>query len=124
MGKDSIYSKEATIIGIIISLIVLILLFITNNIFNDDQNDYCKKFKSTEIKGIIIDKKLEKDNHNQPIFYYRNEMNQKLSLFPFNKDFYEYVLVGDSILKKKNSKIVLIKRNSISKTFNFNFGCE
>jgi len=123
MNKNSIYTKEFTIIGLIVSAIVLIIVLITNGEENKKYQKFCDEFKSSEINGEIYDKKFEKNNHNKIIVYYWDNNNNK-SFIAYNIDFYDYISKGDTIIKNVNSDTVTIINNTKKKIFIFDFGCQ
>jgi len=116
------YTKEFTIIGLVISFIVLVLnLFSTNE--DEMYCDYLKKIKSSKIKGIIINKRVEKNDHNSNVVYFFNN-GQKRRLPGFYEDFYEYISEGDTILKKINSDTILVKKRDEEKLFILDLSCK
>jgi len=124
MSKNSIYTKEGTIIGLIVSVIVLIIVLITNSTDDENHQKFCDKFKTSEIRGKIYDKKIEENNHNKIIIYYLNNDNKRMSFVAYNIYFYEYVTKGDTIIKNLNSDTVTIINNTKKKVFIFDFGCQ
>lgn len=123
MSNNSIYTKELTIIGLIVSFIVLIIMLFSES-YEEKRCKIAERIKVSSITGIIVNKEIDKTNHNSPIIWYTNNKNEKMQLFYFFYDFYEYVSINDTITKKANSNIILVKNKSKKKSFILDLDCE
>ncbi|WP_321515220.1 hypothetical protein [Marinifilum fragile] len=104
-----------------IILFALYILFGSNP--KKKRLSYLESIRSTHLKGIIVDKYIDHNNHNYKIIKCRNFNNEEIVWF-LNYDkslFFEQVMIGDSIIKKQNSIKILIIRDDISKEYTLDF---
>lgn len=74
------------------------------------------------FKGIVSEKYIDYENHKYPRVIIDEGGKEKLFVpyESFNgKSFYDYIELGDSILKDQNSRTVYVKRNEELKEFVF-----
>ena len=108
MERVELGTKEKLLIfGPIIIVIIFISFFFKFE--QTSKDDYYKKVVPAEYHGKIIEK-FRIFNHNEPFIRYKDE-NSIYDMSTFNWiDLYENVEVGDSIIKKKNDKILILKK--------------
>jgi hypothetical protein len=103
----------------------LIFYFIFLKLIMTDESEYYKKnLYSESWKSIVEEKKISKWNKEEPIIYFntRGERLKFCLTSTLNKgkayEIYNYIQIGDSVIKEKNSGILIIKRNNEAKEFN------
>lgn len=92
-------------------LTALTFLFDLKNFSCDSYKDFLKK----EVSGIVVDKFVDKPNHNfQTIVIEKNGKNfNDIDLSIHNSGFFDSVRVGDLIQKIKGDSITYLQRNKI-----------
>ena len=84
--------------------------------------DYCEDtIKPIKIKGKIVDKYVDEYNHATKTVKY-NENNTEYLIALYDSELWDYISIGDSILKENNSLIVNMKRDN--KTIEFEYPCS
>jgi|TARA_B110000902_G_scaffold264099_1_gene344691 hypothetical protein len=107
MGFLIKYMKKIGFLIFIFILVIIIRGFCTSN--QDKYNRNLSFLKKEDYSGVVIKKYIEKENHNRSFFILND--NSKISI---NKDAYEILQLGDSILKEKNKLFIMIFRGSVS----------
>lgn len=107
-----------------------VVLFIVYILFGSNPKrtrlKYLDKIRSEYLKGIIVAKYIDSNNHNYQIIKSLNSNNKEVIWF-LNYDtssFFKQVSVGDSIIKKKNSVKILIIRDAIKQEYTLDFQTE
>ena len=87
---------------------------------------YYKNEKKKFYSGIITNKYVDKKEHNNKFIELENEYNNlKLLMNNDLSGLFEYVRVNDSIIKKKDSYLISVYRNSKKDTiFELDYGCK
>ncbi|ASV30727.1 hypothetical protein CJ263_11145 [Maribacter cobaltidurans] len=78
----------------------------------------------SKYDGLVIKKYIDKQNRGRPIIIIRNEIfgnNKKDFVFQSNGIF-DFIQVGDSISKAKESLILRIKRTNMDTVIKLDFG--
>lgn len=114
------------IIGAIGFIIVLIIsIYIRNNDSDLRYKAKCKRyndFLSIVLESSIQYKFLNPDHHMRPTI---KTKDKKIDFYHDTSGFYEFVLLKDSIVKKKGqSEIKIYREGEYIKTFNIDFGCD
>ena len=79
-----------------------------------------KKF----YKGMVIDKFIDRKNHLNPTLKISN-YNTKIVFLDYDKSgFYDFVRIGDSIIKEKGNMKIRLIRNDIDTVFTIDYGCK
>lgn len=123
------YPKESFVISIVL---VLAVIFIVNynkkEVLVQYEIDKCRwsfEMESLEIAGIVSEKMRDERNHNNPTIMLSNsEKVEKVILTNELGDFFEFVMVGDSLKKEAGTlNILVIRDNEILKK-ELNYGCQ
>jgi hypothetical protein len=84
--------------------------------------DGCEKIFKSGFKGIVTKKEWTPSNHDARYIYIKSsEKEFVMGVDPIDKEFYDFVAFGDSILKAESTKLMVIKRNN--KSYNYTFQC-
>lgn len=94
---------------------------IMNNLNCEDE----KRVLDESINGIVTAKFRDKENHMVETIEYRNEAGSHKSLLFMNdrSGAYDFVILGDSLLKNPKSLDVKIVRDSSEANYRLDFGC-
>lgn len=106
---------------IAIVLFIVYILFGTNP--RSTRIEYLNKIRVEIVKGKIVAKYIDSNNHNYKIIKILNYDNKEIVWF-MNYDtssFFEEVVIGDSIIKRKDTVKVMIIRDSIKKEYILDF---
>lgn len=105
-------------------LIIITVTILNHFIFsskNGNSGSFLDEMRDREIKSIISEKYINKQNHNIPFLVYGG----KDSIIVY-RDWWDKVSVGDSIIKPKNSLELTIKNSNKLESLNYEdkFGLE
>ena len=70
--------------------------------------------KKTTYKGIVVRKYIDESNHGQTTGIVRQEDSDKYIMFHDWVGSWDYVNVGDSIIKKADTLMITIKKQNLS----------
>lgn len=118
------YSWKQYLLSII--LIGLIIVFV--NKFSETNEEFiCAKFnsfKSLEFNGVVKEKLVDKNDHNNRIVIYVDETRypKRLDLSFDGSNLFKDINVGDSVFKQINSAEVLLNKNKYK--INFSVKCD
>lgn len=114
---------------IIIVFGLILLIFIVLNSINLETEsleeyysyNYSLGWTDFNVCGIVVDKYINEKAHNHPTIILRDTSGQQLNfVFQTNeKEFYNYVQIGDSVLSKKNSFRAKVWNDTTFKFFDF-----
>lgn len=80
-------------------------------------------YKNEEFDGKVIEKYIDKKSHNyQTIIIWENYAKRRVIFNDAVRGAFDYITVGDSIVKNKDELFVLIIRNSKDTIFEYDFG--
>lgn len=94
--------------------------------FNDDKFSHslaCEKleeFKEEDIKGSVESKYFDELNHNSKTIKLNN---QTIVLGVDTSSFFNYLTVGDEVVKRKGKDTIVVIRGESQKSFKLYFGC-
>lgn len=113
-------------IFLLIFFVIMIIFIMYENFFQPSY--WCKlskEFKESSYRGVVVKKFIDKENHSaKMILIKHNDKIIDMNLDSDTTSYFEYVNVGDSIIKAKESvNLEVIKRNQI-KDFSLYFGCK
>ena len=112
---------------IIVSVCIIPILFLfTYSLFQPPHlcNLYTE-FKESNYQGIVVDKYIDKENHNtRTIIIKSNEEIFTMILPRDTSSFYTTVILGDTVIKKAGYEFIAIKNNLSVMKFNISWGCE
>jgi hypothetical protein len=95
------------IIVVIIGYISLYLTFFKLLPYLTNKYHGCyihKDIYRQSMKSVVIDKYIDKQNHNNKTITYSTEGHAEDMIFPgYLEELYDYLNIGDSIIKEKNS---------------------
>lgn len=111
---------------IYLSFLFLILFFIYN--FESTSSIMSEKLKrdtSIEFNSIVINKYIDKKNHLYQTCLFKNKNDTIKFIFDFDTSgLFEYLHIGDSIIKPSGDSLVIVKRDGIVKEFILDYGTE
>ncbi len=112
---------------ILFTIIALVLVIILVNLFGPDYNEIKNQaYKSLQFdvyRGIVVEKYLDRDNHNYPSIRIMNEQGIQTVRLQLDKSgLYEFIEKNDSIVKEYGSYEVKVYRNNKTKTFTLDYG--
>lgn len=102
-------SKQLKIILNIVTTIFAIAFIFKFLILNKDEELLevsLKNIQEENFQGFVIDKDCDKDNHNSPTIYFKDQ--NKIAIFG---EFWSKIKVGDSLVKKRGETIITVYRN-------------
>jgi len=86
---------------------------------------HSKLIENLYLNGIVLNKFEDKANHlNRTFVVFQNQVKIEVNIEGDTSGLYNFINVGDSIYKEKNSMKTIILRESIKKVFFIDFGCE
>lgn len=121
--------KYKTIVNLVLVIVIFIIMlhYLTWSKEESDCNHY-NDFKSLTFDGIVIGKYYDKSQHSYPTIELKSlheNSIQKIYLVGEKSNLFNLLSKSDTIFKKKNSALVLIKRNGLfSNLSKANFGCK
>lgn len=95
-------------ISYILVALVIFSLIIWESFFNTQQKRYVNSLKNImdeEYSGIVINRYVDKNNHNSPKLIFSN--NTETAIFG---EFFGIIQIGDSIVKKKGDSKIIVYR--------------
>lgn len=91
--------------------IIFMIFFAYNFLFLDNKENLLegslKNIQEENFQGFVINKNYDKENHNSPMIYLKNET--KIAVFG---EFWSQIEIGDSIVKKKGETTITVYRNN------------
>ncbi len=107
-------NKYAKYFGIIyIGIPLIYILF-----FNDPNGDEMKYLKNEDIKWVVEAKYIDENNKKMETIEYCDTIRKKKTLhFLMYIDIYNYLQVGDTLIKTKGELLFQVKRGKESKSF-------
>jgi len=109
-----------------LSFLLMIIFFMYH--FKSPNKIRSTKFKddiSKEFNSIVINKYIDKENHGYNTCLFKNKDNTIKFIFGFDRSgLFEYIEIGDSIIKPSGDSLVIVKRNEIVKEFMLDYGIE
>lgn len=120
------YSIKTNLIGGA-TFIILFLFFIWLQPSIKDIN--CIHFKTLEnlsYRGVVINKFIDSTQHNYPTIVIKKMDNSrfKFDLTHDKSGIYNFLLIGDTIVKRKESYQIEVSRNGMKNTFVLDYGCD
>jgi hypothetical protein len=113
------------IISFVLTIITLVILYYDQPSKNEICIDAFIKAGQVEYKGLV-DKKYIDINHAIPIFIVKdkNNISLKVSNYRDISGLFDYIEVGDSIIKEGDSYEIIVIRNNFEKKFTLDYGCN
>jgi len=129
---DSILKRKYFLIGLsnigidVIFFVIFILFIRSLPSSNDTACNVFKEFKSKQFNAKVEEKYLDKHEHSyKTLILQETDSRFKNQDFVNDKsNFYNFVKVGDSLIKKSNEAAVMVRRKGINKVFMIEFGCK
>lgn len=82
-------------------------------------------FKKSEYKAVLVDKYIDAKNHQtKTILFEVNNKEVSLILPRDTSSFFEYIQIGDTLLKMESDNFVEVCRGNSKKKFKIYFGCD
>ena len=85
------------------------------------------QFKNEKFNSRISNKYIDKLQHNSRVIIIENLDKSIDTIMSFDwdtSDFYDFAVIGDSIVKYKGDSIIYLFRNEIDTSFMIDFDCE
>lgn len=100
----------------------LILILFLSNLASScvTPDDMAEEYEAGCIKGVVTEKIHHEWNHDFKAVRLNNNCNEKLEFLSFmggEPKFWNYVEKGDSLIKKKNTKVIYVKRDNLVMEF-------
>lgn len=109
---------------IFFSIIPVVFLFIWGLFIPSDNCNLLLDFKKSNFKGIILNKYYDQKNHRTKTLIIKiNDKNAKLILPNDTSRFFDFIIVGDTVLKQKSTDFIGVYRKDSLKEFKIYFGC-
>ncbi|MCC9019687.1 hypothetical protein [Flavobacterium lipolyticum] len=111
--KNEGFELSAKQLKVILTVVTIIfVIFLMYNFFILDNREKLldtslKNIQEENYQGFVINKNYDKDNHNSPMIYLKNET--KVAVFG---EFWSKIEIGDSIVKKKGETVITVYRNN------------
>lgn len=112
---------------IIVILFVVLIKILSNNSFYHGCEYRSMEIEKAAFCGIVSHKLIDKSDHMlKKISILNNHTKDSINVIieGDTSGLYNFINVGDSIYKEKNSMETTIVRDSIKKVFFIDFGCE
>lgn len=117
--------KKAKLIYTLVALSIGIVWFYFQIKKQGTCQDAEKMELNVEYNGIMLKKYIDKSNHLFEIIEIGNKNRiQKIMLDWDESGMYEFVEIGDSIVKELNTLEVKVFRKNAKTTFIINYGCS
>jgi hypothetical protein len=117
------------ILFLIITVVSVIYLYDWAKDNIPTQADLCKQgvklYKNYSVQGRVIKKFINKENHNDKTIIIKEKYNQE-NILILDADIggiYDYIVVGDSVVKNNGELFVLVNRNGNDTIIDFKFRC-
>lgn len=111
--------KKRIAIAIVVNIMLYLIFFKLIPYFSDKYHG-CYIYQdiyNQSIKSTVLDKFIDSKNHNiQTIIFFGSTHKEETMIFPgYLQDMYDYLNVGDSIVKEKNSIYYRVKSATTAK---------
>ena len=108
------------------SLILIVCWFVYTVLNFPDCFELQLKEKSIEYRGIVIDKFIDKENHLYKTIVLSNNNIENKVIIPSrdNSGLFNYLKLGDSVVKNPETLSIKIYRKKILRTLTIDFDCE
>ncbi|PKQ46752.1 hypothetical protein [Confluentibacter flavum] len=110
-----------------IAFLLFVLTFGLNSCDNLTQKEFFDKIVYDEYhsnyEGLVTEKYIDKQNHAIPIIIIRNQIfgdNKKDFVFQ-SSELFDFIKVGDTITKKRESLLINIKRKNLDTLIKLDF---
>jgi hypothetical protein len=119
-------SYKRLISFIVLVPIVIVVLWGIKHI--PSQSELCKQgvelYSNKNFRGKVLRKFIDKENHNnKTVIIKENESEKIIFLDADIGGVYEYISIGDNLMKNKGELFVSINRNNLDTIFNLKFRC-
>jgi len=123
-----VINKKIIALLILFSSLIYVVYWGKENI--PTQVDLCQQgvelYRNYEVQGSVIGKFVNNKNHNDKTVIIKDNNNQE-SIFILDADIggvYDYIIVGDSLVKNSGELFLLVNRNNRDTIINFKFRCK
>lgn len=83
------------------------------------------EFKQSDYRGILLNKYIDNENHNTRTIVIKSGENVFTMILPRDTSlFYNTVMIGDSVIKRKGDEFIAIQHNYSLLRFKLKWGCE
>jgi len=121
--------KNWVIIIFVISSVFIVTFFTLWGVENiPSQEELCKAgvdfYKQEAYTGIVIDKFIDKEQHNYKKVIIEEDFNDKVVYLDADVGgVYNYIMIGDSLMKNKGELFLLVNRKGKDTLIDFKFRC-
>ena len=120
------YSLKTNVIAGAVFLLVFIVFFWLQPSIKDINCNHFKSLRNVTYNGVVINKFIDSTQHNYPTVVIRQIDNSiyKFDLTHDKSGLYGFLLIGDTLVKRKGSYNINVSRYEMEKTFELDYGCE
>ena len=132
--SDNVTRKYFFLLGLLnilsrVALIILFIVFVAGTIKEDNAAlcDSYKDFKSDTYDYLVINKYIDSNEHSYRTLVLQSKEGYQFKSTDWDYDksnLFNFLSVGDSIKKKKESAIVRVINRKADTTFKVDFGCD
>lgn len=117
--------KKYFIVFIVVSAIIAVVFLIVQiKKYENECGYYYDMEINRPLRGEVKEKYLDTTNHNIKMFVYHNGSEEIKEAWhsDFSK-FYSDLRIGDSVIKRRYSKLISIKRDDKIRDYVIDYGC-
>lgn len=82
-------------------------------------------FKKSNYKAVLVDKYIDQKNHRTKTIVFKIDSEEGRLILPRDtSSFFEYIRIGDTLLKKESHSFIEVCRGGLMKKFNIYFDCD
>jgi len=103
-------------------LIISAQMFFSCSSAQESYDNVVKSYRQEKYSGVIINKFIDKDEHMNKKVIVKHKYGEKVILFNFEAGgLYDYLIVGDSVIKNDGEIKLRVIRNDIDTTIEMKF---
>ncbi len=112
-NKNTIIISASILIFLLLGTIVIVKFISTVKKLNPDKKA-SEYYREDVFSGLVLNKYIDSKQHNYKTLIVGNDNKEHRILFDFEiGGLYEFIQIGDSIFKKKDTLDVRLKRNKM-----------
>ena len=115
----------SVIIGFLVLFFSLVAPFKPDNKYELDKCRWSSEMSAKKVKGLLIRKFVDANNHNKPtLLISGSRASEKVELLTEMTNFYDFVMIGDSLRKESGTlKVDVIRTNATFEKV-LSYGCS
>ena len=116
------YTRRQFILALIGIPIILIFLRVVQKDSSISYEEFINRYRTEEYSGLVIAKYIDRDEHNYQKVILKHEYGERILLFNHETGgLFNYIEVGDSLVKKNGTLDVNILRENFDTTITMRF---